>query len=130
MIQLGVVKPVQEMNGTRSRCGETQTDLTSEFSMGRRHERRHFFMTDLHIFETSRIDLALKRHIDPARAVSGIAIGPFQTPFLKAFPHELADIHGHGVNAPMCDDLMRKRLTGRECSIPAAVKLSFVHEVA
>ena len=79
MIEFGVVESVEKMDRSRPGGRVAKTDLAGEFRMGRSHEGRHFFMTDLDVFHE--VLCLLQRHVQTADAIAGIAVDALQSPF-------------------------------------------------
>src|SRR5947207_1904807 len=47
VVELGVVEPIEEVDGTRTRRRHTDTQVARELGVRARHERRHLLVTDL-----------------------------------------------------------------------------------
>ena len=63
------------MNRAWAGCGETNTYFAGELCVGARHERRHLFMTHLHILD--RAICPIDRTDDAVDAVAGIPVNAF-----------------------------------------------------
>src|SRR3569623_1179834 len=115
VIELGVVKSVQQMNRARARGGEAHADFAGELGVCASHERSHLFMTRLH---ESDIPLnALERAHDAVDAVAGIAVDAAHTPL----PQTLQEKVGGGVahTMPPCFSCALTVVTAACCALRA-----------
>jgi len=94
VVELGVVKAVEKMDGARSRGRIAKAHLAGEFGVSRGHKGRHFLVTDLHVFHE--ILGFFQGHVEAADTVARIAINAFEPPFRQPVPDKFADIHTHG----------------------------------
>jgi hypothetical protein len=94
MVELGVVQPVQQMDGAGAGGRETDADLAGEPGVAAGHERGFLLVPHLH--EVDAIVLhAAERRQDAVDAVARVAEQPPDTPLLKASKNEVADGLGH-----------------------------------
>ena len=70
VIELRVVESCQQMNRTRTGCGNARTNLAGELRMRAGHERGHFFMPDADVIE--RFARAIDGAHESIDAVAGI----------------------------------------------------------
>jgi hypothetical protein len=82
MVELGIVKTVQEVDCAGPGGGKTNAEPASELGMGRGHEGRLFLVSHLHEIEA--IESPVERAKDAVDAVAGITVEAGHSPFRKA----------------------------------------------
>jgi hypothetical protein len=93
VIELGVVEPVQQVNGARARRGKAHADLARELRMTTGHEGGELFMTGLH--EGHPVGRAVERAQNAVDAVARISVDARDTPLGKALQQEVGHSVGH-----------------------------------
>ncbi len=113
MVELGVVKAIQQMNRARTGRRVAKAHLARELGVRRRHKGRHLLVADLDIFH--KILGLLQGYIQAADAVARITVDPLEPPFRQSPPNEFADIPAH-----FCCPVREPReiLARRACDAP------------
>ena len=93
MIQLGIVKPGQQVRGAGAGGGKAYAQLAGELGVGRGHEGGHFLVPRLHELDVPLTPL--QRAQKPVDAVARIAEDAGHAPRLEPLPEEIADCRGH-----------------------------------
>ncbi|MNL14277.1 hypothetical protein D3C87_1352090 [compost metagenome] len=107
VVQLGVVQPVQQVDGARPGRGQAHADLPREFGVGAGHEGRAFFVACLDEFQF----LVFPKRADQAvDAIAGIAEHTLHAPFAQAGEDKIGN--GFHVGAP-CGQVLLNPSTGR-----------------
>ena len=112
MVELGVVKAIQQMNRARTGRRVAKAHLARELGVRRRHKGRHLLVADLDVFH--KILGLLQGYIQAADAVARITVDPLEPPFRQSPPNKFADIPAH-----FCCPLRKlaRRICQRACDV-------------
>src|SRR3954452_14280900 len=112
MVELGVVKAVQEVDRSRPGRGEADAHLTGPLRVAAGHERRHLLMARLD--ELDLLLVAVERPDGRVDPVAGITVDPVDAPLGEAIEHEVRGRLGH------CRSF-RSRYRGGPCRASASL---------
>src|SRR5438094_10592464 len=88
MIELRVVETIEQMNRSRPRSRQADSDLTGELGVRAGHERCHLLVSHLH--EIDRVFGALERTHDPVDAIARITVDTLDTPLAEPTHEKVA----------------------------------------
>src|SRR2546423_1584030 len=94
VIQLGVVQPVQEVDGSGTRRRDAYADVVRELGVSAGHERGHLLVAGLDELRALRFG-AIERTEEAVDAVSGVSEHAVHAPFTEAFEDEITDQLAH-----------------------------------
>jgi hypothetical protein len=96
VVELGVVEPVQQMDGARARGRHADPDLAGELGVGAGAERGDLLVPGLDELDLSAV--LVEAAEDPVDAVAGIAVHPADTVLVQTLQDVRSDgfRHGHG----------------------------------
>jgi hypothetical protein len=93
MIELRVIKSIEQMNRARTGSGEAHADFAGKFRVATRHERGHFFVARLDKFNFMiGFFRAFERAHNSVDAIAGIAEDAPDAPLMKSLDQKITAI--------------------------------------